>query len=210
MQKTTKQRLDAVLSDIRKDPTGVTAEQLAGLWTPARETLNAYVAALDAHDADLAARKYVLEQQAEALDAKLAGLERQITQLEAESRQAASRGDLNAAAASDEQADALRKQAATAQRKRRIASSAELRGDSGLYSRILDAKRAYNETYAECQAAAYEAASLISGWSKLAAELERAAKRSAMCGPVQCAADVKRFAAIESSLDPAAGPSGEK
>lgn len=208
MQKTTKQRLDAALSDIRKDPTGVTAEQLAGLWTPARETLDTYVAALDAHDADLAARKSVLEQQAKALDAQLAGLEKQITHLEAESREAASRGDLDAAAASDEQADALRKQAATAQRKRRIASSAELRGDPVLYSRILDAKRTYDETYTECQAATREAANLISGWAKLAAELERAAKLSVLRGPVQCAADVKRFALIESSLGPAVGSSG--
>lgn len=210
MQKTTKQRLEAALSDIRESPISVTAEQLSGLWAPASEALDAYVAALDAYAADLAARKAVLEQQAAALDTQLAGLERQISQLEAESREAASRGDLNAAADSDEQADALRKQAATVQRKRRIASSAELRGDPGLYSGILSAKRTYDATYAQCQAAVYEASSLISGWAELAAELERAAKLTAQRGPVPCVADTKRFAAIENSLGSAAGPSGGK
>ena len=82
MQKTTKQRLEAALSDIRESPISVTAEQLSGLWAPASEALDAYVAALDAYAADLAARKAVLEQQAAALDTQLAGLERQISQLE--------------------------------------------------------------------------------------------------------------------------------
>ena len=130
--KSTKTTLKTALDAIREHPAELTAEQLAAIWDPAREALVTYIGAMDAYDADLAVRRAVLDGQAAELAAQLTEFEARIAQLEGESREAASRGDLDAAAEADEKAEALRKQAATARRKRRIASSAELRGDAEL------------------------------------------------------------------------------
>ena len=208
--KCTENHLKSALDTIREHPTELTAEQLSGLWDPAREALDVYHEALDTYDADLAARRATLEEQASALDAQLADLERQIAQLESESREAASRGDLDAAAEADEKAEALRKKAATARRKRRIATAAELRGDAALYERIVATRAAYGTTYDLCAAAAREAAGVISAWSKRAVELERTAKLSALRGPVECGADGRRFGRISASFCADTGPSGGK
>lgn len=208
--KSTENYLKTALNAIREHPADLTAEQIAALWDPAREALDVYVAAMDAYDADLAARRAVLEGQATQLDAQLAELEKQIAALESESREAASRGDLDAAAEADEKAEALRKKAATARRKRRIATAAELRGDAALYERIVATRAAYGTTYDLCAAAAREAAGIVSSWAKRAAELERTAKLSALRGPVECGADAKRFDRISASFCAEAGPFGGK
>lgn len=198
--KSTENYLKTALNAIREHPADLTAEQIAALWDPAREALDVYVAAMDAYDADLAARRAVLEGQATQLDAQLAELEKQIAALESESREAASRGDLDAAAEADEQADNLRKQAATLHRKRRIASSAELRGDRGLYEKLTAARASYDTTYQLCAVAAREAADYVRDLSERLERLTRTAQLSAGRGPQICGADRKRAAAIDAAF----------
>lgn len=198
--KNTQDYLKTTLNAIREHPGDLTPEQLSGLWSPAREARDVYVAAIDAYDADLAARRAVLEGQATQLDAQLAELEKQIAALESESREAASRGDLDAAAEAGEQADNLRKQAATLHRKRRIASSAELRGDRGLYEKLTAARASYDTTYQLCAVAAREAADDVRDLSERLERLTRTAQLSAGRGPQVCGADRKRAAAIDAAF----------
>lgn len=198
--KSTETYLKTALNAIREHPADLTAEQLAELWAPAREALDVYRAALDAYGTDLASRRAVLEQQAEALDAKLAELEGKIAMLESASREAASRGDIDGAAEADEQADSLRKQAATLHRKRRIASSAELRGDRGLYEKLTAARASYDTTYQLCAVAAHEAAAYVRDLSERLEKLKRTAQLSTSRGPQVCGADVKRQAEIDSAF----------
>lgn len=198
--KNTENYLKTALNAIREHPGALTAEQLAALWDPARSALETYREALDAYDADLTARRAVLEQQAEGLDRQLAGLEGEIAALESKSREAASRGDLDTAASADEAADTLRHKAATIRRKRRIANAIELKGDKGLYDKIVASKAAFDWTYAQCADAAREAADYVKTLAATFERLERTAHFAARYGPVVCGADQKRQAAIDAAF----------
>ena len=115
--------LEAKLEAMKADPCKITPEALETLLEPAREANTVLNEAMAAYEGDLATRRAALDKQAENLDAKIKTLKAQISALESQSREAASRGDLDAAANLDEQAEGLRKQLSTASRKRRIATS---------------------------------------------------------------------------------------
>lgn len=198
--KSTQDYLKNTLNTIREHPGDLRAEQIAEIWNPARKALDVYRAALGEYEVDLEVRRAVLEQQAEALDAQLAELEWKIAALESKSREAASRGDLDAAAESDEAADSLRHKAAAIRRKRRIASSAELKGDKGLYDQIVASRAAYAGTYEMCATAAREAADCVRDLSERLEKLARTAQLSAGRGPQICGADRMRAAAIDAAF----------
>lgn len=175
----------------------ITPECISALWEPAREAFNNYHAAMDAYEADLKSRQNALDQQAQQLDKDVRRLGAQIKSLEAKSRDAASRGDLNAAAEADEQADELRQQAATARRKRRIANAAELRGDSALYERCKAAQVAYETAFAACQAEVRAAVAEVHDWRERLECLEKEVRNIPDRGPGDAGYTDKRWKRID-------------
>lgn len=110
--------LEARLEAMKAHPCKITPEAMEAMLDPAREANTALNEAMRAYENDLDTRRAALDKQASDLDAKIKTLKAQISALESQSREAASRGDLDAAADLDEQAEGLRKQLSTASRKR--------------------------------------------------------------------------------------------
>ncbi len=168
--------LDNKLEALKADPCKITAEAVADLWEPAREAKAEANTAMAAYEQDVATRKAELDKLAAELDEQIKTLKTEVSTLEGQSREAASRGDLDAAAEADEKAEALQKQLATATRKRRILSSTELKGDTTLFKRVQVAKKAFESTVEVSRGYVREAVSLIEAWSKYFSDLQKATK----------------------------------
>ena len=175
--------LEAKLEAMKADPCKITPEALETLLEPAREANTVLNEAMAAYEGDLATRRAALDKQAENLDAKIKTLKAQISALESQSREAASRGDLDAAANLDEQAEGLRKQLSTASRKRRIATSTELQGDADLFKAIKAAKAAYEEAKATGQKYVQEARTVVDEWAAFFKQLQDKTKFVGRYGP---------------------------
>ena len=195
-------QFEDVLEAMKGAPLAVTPEAVAAFWGPARAAHRAFVEAMDAYDADLKARQAVLDGQAKSLDGQITDLETRACQLECESRDADSSGDLDAAAAADEQAETLRKQAATARRKRRIATSAGLKGDPTRFEAVQAAESAYIEICRRCLDYVREAVALTAEWAKGFDALAEAARRETGRGPKLCGYDAKRRESIDRTARP--------
>lgn len=193
-------RLKDMLDQFKSTPLAVTPESVTAFWEPAREAYSAYIGAMDAYDADLKERQTVLDRQGQALDAQIKDQEKKITALESQSREAASRGDLDGAATADEQAEDLRRQVTVARRKRRIASSTELRGDGGLYAAVQEKQAAYTETLDLCRQYVRKAVATVEEWKKQFEGLEQATRWAASRGPGDAGATEKRWLKIDKNF----------
>lgn len=147
-----------------------------------------------AYDRDLDTRRAALDQQAEDLDAKIKGFKAQIADLEDRSRTAASRGDLDTATDLDEQAEQLRKQLSIANRKRRIASSTELKGGPTIYKSVAEAERAYLEAEKIGHEYIREARAVVAQWLEFFEELSKKSKFAGRYGPNM---DARRYERID-------------
>lgn len=186
METTTKAIPEAVkktLEAMKADPCGITLEAMESLLAPAREAHTTLNEAMAAYENDLTTRRAALDKQAADLDAKIDTLKGQINVLESQSREAASRGDLDAAADLDEKAESLRKQLSTASRKRRIATSTELKGDADLFKAITTAKKAYEEAEAAGQKYVQEARAVVDEWAAFFKQLQDKTKFVGRYGP---------------------------
>ena len=203
-QNSTKQSVEQCLEDmlekLKADPLKVTAEGVSAFWGPAKEAFSAYIDSMDRFDADLKARQAVLDQQGQTLDVQIQDLEMKIKNIEATSRDAASRGNLDAAATADEEAEDLRRQMSTARRKRRIANGTELRGDERLYTAIKEAKAGYDASFALCQGAVREAIEIVREWRENFEALEKTTKFEALRGPGDAGATEKRWLKIDKNF----------
>ena len=177
------QALEQRLEAMKADPCKITPVALETLLAPARKANTALNEAMAAYENDLTTRRAALDKQAAGLDAKIKTLKTQINALESQSREAASRGDLDAAADLDEKAEALRKQLSTANRKRRIATSTELKGDADLFKAITVAKKAYEEAEATGQKYVQEARAVVDEWAKFFEQLQDKAQFVGRYGP---------------------------
>lgn len=180
---TIEQALEARLEAMKTNPCKITPEAMEAMLDPAREANTALNEAMAAYENDLARRQAVLDQQAAELDEKIKTLKAQISALESQSREAASRGNLDAAADLDEKAEVLRKQLSTASRKRRIATSTELKGDADLFKAITAAKKAYEEAEATGQKYIQEARAVVDEWAALFKQLQEKTKSVGRYGP---------------------------
>lgn len=180
---TIEQILEQRLEAMKADPCKITPEAMEAMLAPAREANTALNEAMAAYENDLDTRRAALDKQAADLDAKIKTLKAQISTLESQSREAASRGDLDAAADLDEQAEGLRKQLSTASRKRRIASSTELQGDADLFKAIKAAKAAYEGAEATGQKYVQEARAVVDEWAEFFKKLQENTKFVGRYGP---------------------------
>lgn len=180
---TIEKALEHRLEAMKANPCGITPEAMESLLDLAREANTALNEAMAAYENDLTTRRAALDKQAADLDAKIETLKGQINALESQSREAASRGDLDAAADLDEQAEGLRKQLSTASRKRRIASSTELQGDADLFKAIKAAKAAYEGAEATGQKYVQEARAVVDNWVAFFKQLQEKTKFVGRYGP---------------------------
>ena len=199
-KQTVERRLEAALEQLKVAPLSATAEQIDALWGPAREAYRAYIAAMDAFDADLKERQNILDQQGRALDAQVRALEMEIKTLEDRGREAASRGDLDTAAQLDERSEDLQKQVATARRKRRLADGAALRGDAGNFAAIQEKQAAYTATLSLCGEYVREAVAAVREWQEHFARLERETRWAANRGPAVAGVVEKRWLEIDKNF----------
>ncbi len=170
------QVLTSKLEALKADPCKITAQAVADLWGPAREAKVAASATMTIYEQDVATRKAELDKLAAELDEQIKTLKAEVSTLEGQSREAASRGDLDAAAEADEKAEAMQKQLATATRKRRILSSTELKGDTTLFEKVQEAKKDFESTVEVCRGYVQEAVSLIETWAKYFSDLQKKTK----------------------------------
>ena len=173
MKESTKEILEKKLEEMKANPCKITAESVADIWEPARTASAEASAAMEAYDRDLETRRANLDRQAAELDEQIGALKAEISTLETESRDAASRGNLDAAAEADEKAERLRKQLSTATRKRRIANRAELQGTPELFQKVRKAKQTYDEMAALCGQYVVEAQGVIEAQQKAFEALSR-------------------------------------
>lgn len=200
-KKPVEDRLEAMLEKLKADPLKVTPETVASLWEPAREAWEAYCRSMDNYDRDLKERQAVLDRQGQELDEQIRGLEKKIKAMEEKSRDVASRGDLDAAAKADEEAEGLRSQKATARRKRRIATSTELRGDADLFETIKKAKAEYDSSFTLCQGAVREAIGIVKEWVEHFEKLEKDVRWATNRGPGDGGYTAKRWDAIDRAFN---------
>lgn len=137
---------------------------------------DAIMKAVEDYWADIARRKAALDKQAAEYDERIVQLQETLDDLENQSRTAASIMDLDAAAAYDEQADPIRAELETVQRKRRIIDSAELKGDPEIYQRLEDAQERYALVRPICERAHAET---LKALRNAADQLDRLAKGAA-------------------------------
>lgn len=168
---------------MKADPCKITPEAMEAMLDPAREANTALNEAMAAYENDLDTRRAALDKQAADLDATIKTLKTQIKALESQSREAASRGDLDTAADLDEKAESLRKQLATTNRKRRIASSTELKGDADLFKAITAAKKAYEKAEATGQKYVQETRAVVDEWAAFFKHLQDKTKFVGRYGP---------------------------
>lgn len=193
--------LEEALEAFKTEPLAVTPDAVDALWGPARRARDAWLKSLTDYENDLKSRQGVLDQQAQALDAQISQLNQQIAALESRSREAASRGDLDTAAQADEEAEGLRRQAAAASRKRRIASSTELQGDGDLFAAIRRQRAAYDAAFDLCKGYVIQAVAVIDEWKTDLEALEKQTRWTASRGPVCNSYDVKRWEAIDRNFN---------
>lgn len=174
---TLEQLLSQRVEAMKANPCGITKEAVESLWEPVREASKAVSAAMDNYEADLSARRAALDKQATELNAEIGRIKGEIAVLEDQSREAASRGDLDTAAELDEKADALRKRLSAASRKRRIATGAKLRGDAQLFAAVKAAKGEYENAAELCRKCVEGVVAIITQWAehfeKLAQKTDR-------------------------------------
>lgn len=182
------------LETMKANPCKITPEVLETFWEPAREANAALNEAMTAYENDLTTRRAALDKQAKELDAKMKYLKGRINALESQSREAASRGDLDAAADLDEKAESLRKQLSTATRKRRIATSTDLKGDADLFKAISAAKRTYEEAAEAGREYIQEALAVVAEWAKFFEQLQDKTKFAGRYGPNM---DSRRYEKID-------------
>ena len=194
LAETIEKALEAKLEAMKAAPCKITPEAMEAMLDPAREANTALNEAMAAYENDLDTRRAVLDKQAEDLDAKIKTLKAQISTLESQSREAASRGDLDAAVDLDEKAESLRKQLSTASRKRRIATSTELKGDADLFKAITTAKKAYEEAEAIGQKYVRAAKAVVDEWAEFFKKLQANTKFVGRYGPHM---DGRRFDQID-------------
>lgn len=180
---TIEQLLEQRLEAMKADPCKITPEAMEAMLAPAREANTALNEAMAAYENDLTTRRAALDKQAADLDAKIETLKGQINALESQSREAVSRGDLDAAADLDEKAEGLRKQLTTASRKRRIATSTELQGDAALFKAVTAAKKAYEEAEVTGQKYVQESRAVVDEWAKFFEQLQEKTKFVGRYGP---------------------------
>ena len=186
--------LEARLEAMKAHPCKITPEAMEAMLDPAREACTVLNEAMAAYENDLTTRRAALDKQATDLDAKIDTLKGQINALEGQSREAASRGDLDAAADLDEKAESLRKQLSTISRKRRIATSTELKGDADLFKAITTAKKAYEEAEAIGQKYVRAAKAVVDEWAEFFKKLQANTKFVGRYGPHM---DGRRFDQID-------------
>ena len=194
MKERTKESLEKKLEEMKANPCEITPEAMESLLEPAREANAALNVAMDAYERDLDARRTALDKQAADLDGKIKTLKADIEALEDQSREAASRGDLDAAAELDEKAEALRKQLSTASRKRRIATSTELQGDAALFNAIKEAKNACEEAVATGREYVMEARAVVKKWAEFFEQLQKQTETAGRYGHKM---DYRRFEKID-------------
>ena len=199
-KKEMEQRLEDMLETLKSNILAATPEDIAAFWEPARAAFDAYHSTMARFEEDLKKRQTVLDQQAQQLDKHIRELGTQIKSLETKGREAASRGDLDAAAQADEQAEALRQQAAAARRKRRIATSTELRGDPALYEAVEKARGEYSDAFSACQAAVREAVAVIAEWERHFQELHEQVRHEKDRGPADAGYTDKRWMKIDKNF----------
>ena len=174
---TLEQLLSQRVEAMRDDPCGITQEAVESLWGSVREASKAVSAAMDNYEADLNVRRAALDKQATELNAEIGRIKGEIAVLEDQSREAASRGDLDTAAERDEKADALRKRLSAASRKRRIATGARLKGDAQLFAAVKAARAEYENAAELCRKCVEGVVALIAQWAehfeKLAQKTDR-------------------------------------
>lgn len=174
---TLEQILSQRVEAMKADPCGITQEAVESLWEPVREASKAVSAAMDTYEADLNTRRAALDKQAAELNAEIERIKGEIVALEDQSREAASRGDLDTAAELDEKAEELRKRLSAASRKRRIATGAKLKGDAQLFAAVKAARGDYENAAELCRKRVAEAVAIIAQWAehfeKLAQKTDR-------------------------------------
>lgn len=167
------QELENKLESMRKDPCKITPEAIDSLWEPAKQASAAVSAAMQEYEKDLQTRQTAIDKQVSELEATISTLTAQIDALEEKSRDAASRGDLDTAADFDEQAETVRKDLSIAQRKRRIATGAELKGDPSLFDAVKAARTHYNEACTSSREFVCEAVSIVAEWAEFFESLHK-------------------------------------
>lgn len=165
-QNSTTQQLTEMLDAMRADPLSVSRESVDALWGPARAAWADYIKALDSYEADLQTRQQALDRQGEGLDKQASELQESLVALQRTSRNLASRGLIDEAERMVAKAEETEKQIKTIRRKRAIVESTKLRGDSGLYSKILDQQANFASIKSECERAVMDALALVGKWVK--------------------------------------------
>ena len=124
----------------------ITTEFIAAQQEKWRAAADAAQKATDAYNTDLNTRKAALAQQATAYQTELAKLNAARKALAAKINDLSSRGMIDEAAEADAELESLDKSISTLERKLRLVSTAELKGDPKLYSA---AKAAHDAAEAE-------------------------------------------------------------
>lgn len=195
---TLEQILSQRVEAMKADPCGITQEAVESLWEPVREASKAVSAAMDTYEADLNTRRAALDKQAAELNAEIERIKGEIVALEDQSREAASRGDLDTAAELDEKAEELRKRLSAASRKRRIATGAKLKGDAQLFAAVKAAKGEYENSAELCRKRVTEVVAIIAQWAEHFEKLEEQTNRI----PNYCPGmDARRFEAIDKNFN---------
>lgn len=164
---------EALMEKIKGDPAGTTYDTIMELWKPAKDAARDIMEAVKEYEADQAKRRAELDAQAAEIDKRIDALQVKINAAENRSRTAASRGDLDTAAAEEEKAEELEKAASLLKRKRRIATSAELKGDPVIYGKIREAQNRRQIADEVCQRYVIEAVDLAEKWEWQFKELHR-------------------------------------
>lgn len=166
---------EALMEKIKGDPAGTTYDTIMELWKPAKDAARDIMEAVKEYEADQAKRRAELDAQAAEIDKRIDALQVKINAAENRSRTAASRGDLDTAAAEEEKAEELEKAASLLKRKRRIATSAELKGDPVIYGKIREAQNRRQIADEVCHRYVIEAVDLAEKWAWQFKELHRRA-----------------------------------
>lgn len=175
IRETTTSYCEALMEKIKSKPAEVTYDIIMELWKPAKEAARDIMKGVEEYEADQAKRRAELDAQAAEIDKRIDALQVKINAAENRCRTAASRGNLDTAAAEEEKAEELKKAVSLLKRKRRIASSAELKGDPVIYGKIREAQNRRQIADEVCHQYVIKAVDLAEKWEWQFKELHRRA-----------------------------------
>lgn len=188
---------EAIMEQIQGKPAETTYDTIMVLWKPAKDAARDIMEAVKEYEADQAKRRAELDAQAAEIDKRIDALQVKINAAENRSRTAASRGDLDTAAGEEEKAEELEKAISLLERKRRIAASAELKGDPVIYGKIREAQNRREIADEVCHRYVIDAVDLTEKWEWQFKELHRRAVNAMQRGSALPSYEAERVDRVE-------------